>query len=137
MSGLPLWGLPPDWSSRGHEIDGIISLVHWVMLALAIFWLGYFLFTLWRFRAGSTASRRPPRGRWALVLAGAALLQQGAVANEPTLGFPPVMMEVYELSQQDGEGLGYVPVLQRGTRAGSTAARDAVGANEDPSLRPR
>ena len=68
------WGLPPDWSTRGHEIDGLISLVHWVMLALAVFWFGYFLFVLWRFRAGSTAKRRPPRGRWALALAGAILV---------------------------------------------------------------
>lgn len=68
------WGLPPDWSTRGHEIDGVISLAHWVMLGLALFWAGYFVFTLWRFREGAVVLRRPPRGRWALALAGAILI---------------------------------------------------------------
>ena len=68
------WGLPPDWSTRGHEIDGLIALVHWVMLGLALFWAGYLAVALWRFREGTDTPRRPPRGRWALALAGAILL---------------------------------------------------------------
>lgn len=68
------WGLPPDWSTRGHEIDGLITLVHWVMLGLALFWAVYLVLTLLRFRAGAKTRRRPPRGRWALLLAGAILL---------------------------------------------------------------
>lgn len=68
------WGLPPDWSTRGHEIDTLIVFMHWVMLALAVFWAGYMTLALWRFRAGAEVDRQAPRGRWALALAGALLV---------------------------------------------------------------
>ena len=45
--------LPPDWSSHGAEIDGLIAIVHWIMLVLFIGWGAYYLFALIRFRAGA------------------------------------------------------------------------------------
>ena len=44
-------GLPLDGSSHGHEIDLMMSLVHWLMLLLFVFWAPFFLYTLYRFRA--------------------------------------------------------------------------------------
>lgn len=43
--------LPIVASSHGHEIDMMIYLVHILMLVLFVGWGGFFLFTLWRFRA--------------------------------------------------------------------------------------
>ncbi|MFQ5568831.1 MAG: cytochrome c oxidase subunit II [Rhodothermales bacterium] len=48
-------GLPLDASGHGHEIDFMMSMVHWLMLALFVFWAPFFLYTLVRFRA----SRQP------------------------------------------------------------------------------
>jgi cytochrome c oxidase subunit 2 len=45
------WGLPPDISVHGPEIDSIIVLMHWFMLVLFIGW-GIFMATaLFKFRA--------------------------------------------------------------------------------------
>lgn len=44
-------GMPPDASAHGHEIDFMMGLVHWLMLALFLFWAPFFLYTLYRFRA--------------------------------------------------------------------------------------
>jgi cytochrome c oxidase subunit 2 len=46
------WGLPPDWSATGYQIDNLIILIHWFMLALFVFWGAFFVYTLVRFRAG-------------------------------------------------------------------------------------
>lgn len=69
------WGLPPDWSTNGHQIDHLIGLIHWFILALGVFWLGYFLVSLWLFRAGkATATDQPDApppsrpARWPLLL---------------------------------------------------------------------
>ena len=45
-------GLPVLASENGKGVDDLIVWVHWLMIALFIGWLGYFLYTLWRFRAG-------------------------------------------------------------------------------------
>jgi cytochrome c oxidase subunit 2 len=47
--------MPPDYSAHGHTIDDLIVFTHWLMLILFIFWGGYFLYVLYRFRA----SRNP------------------------------------------------------------------------------
>jgi len=51
-----LLGLPPDWSAQGHQIDQLIVIVHWFMLALFLFWGAYFVYVLVRFRAGRQAN---------------------------------------------------------------------------------
>ena len=48
-------GLPPDWSATGWQIDQLIVIIHWFMFALFLFWGGYFVYVLVRFRA----SRQP------------------------------------------------------------------------------
>jgi cytochrome c oxidase subunit 2 len=51
------WWLPVDISTHGAEIDYIITILHWFMLALFIGWGGFMLFSLIKFRArpGHTA----------------------------------------------------------------------------------
>jgi cytochrome c oxidase subunit 2 len=43
-------GLPPDASVHGHEVDGLIVIVHWLMFALFFGWGSFYLYTLVRFR---------------------------------------------------------------------------------------
>ena len=52
------WGLPPDISTHGFQIDNIIVWMHWFMIALFIGWGCFMLFALYKFRArpGHTAS---------------------------------------------------------------------------------
>jgi len=43
-------GLPVLASENGHGVDGLIIYIHWLMFALFVGWLGFFVFTLVRFR---------------------------------------------------------------------------------------
>ncbi len=73
-------GLPPDWSRDGHQIDSVITLVHWAMLALFVVWMAYFVYVLIRFRAGAhpEARHEPVSGRFAMsVVAAIALAEVG------------------------------------------------------------
>lgn len=45
-----LLGLPPRASAHASQIDTMIVLVHWLMLALFVGWATYFVYTLVRFR---------------------------------------------------------------------------------------
>jgi cytochrome c oxidase subunit 2 len=45
-------GLPVLASENGKGVDDLIVWIHWLMIALFVGWLGYFAYTLWRFRAG-------------------------------------------------------------------------------------
>ncbi len=47
-----LLGLPVDASTHGPYIDNIIVIVHWLMLVLFVGWGIFFVYTLFRFRAG-------------------------------------------------------------------------------------
>jgi cytochrome c oxidase subunit 2 len=52
------WGLPPDISTHGPQIDNIINLLHWFMLVLFVGWGIFMLLALIKFRArpGHTAN---------------------------------------------------------------------------------
>ena len=52
---LTKFGLPEVASLHGPEVDAMLAIVHWLMLALFIGWGAFFLYTLFRFRA----SRNP------------------------------------------------------------------------------
>lgn len=47
-----LLGLPELASVHGAEVDRLIVLVHYLMIVLFVGWTAYFLYSLWRFRAG-------------------------------------------------------------------------------------
>ena len=47
-----LLGLPVLASEHGKDVDNFIIYIHWLMIALFVGWIGYFLYVLWRFRGG-------------------------------------------------------------------------------------
>lgn len=58
--------MPVDASAHGHEIDVMMSLVHWLMIILFVIWAPYFLYTLYRFRASKNpeASYEGSESEW-------------------------------------------------------------------------
>ena len=50
---LQYFGLIPDYSVNGHEVDNIIVWVHWLMLVLFVGWGIFFTITLIKFRKGN------------------------------------------------------------------------------------
>ena len=50
---LELLGLPPQASAHAAEIDNMIVMLHWLMLALFVGWGIFFVYTLIRFRASA------------------------------------------------------------------------------------
>ena len=55
-----LMGMPENASEHGYTIDHMLEFCHWFMLCLAVGWSIFFVYTLWRFRAGKSpkATRR-------------------------------------------------------------------------------
>jgi cytochrome c oxidase subunit 2 len=49
-----LMGMPDNASEHGYTIDHMLEFCHWFMLALAVGWSIFFVYTLWRFRAGKS-----------------------------------------------------------------------------------
>ena len=49
-----LMGMPPNASEHGYTIDHMLEFCHWFMLTLAVGWSIFFVYTLWRFRAGKS-----------------------------------------------------------------------------------
>lgn len=74
--------MPVDASAHGHEIDVMMSLVHWLMIILFVIWAPYFLYTLYRFRESKNpeASYEGSESEWStyvevgVVIAEAVLL---------------------------------------------------------------
>ena len=50
---LELLGLPPQASAHAAQIDGMIVMLHWLMLPLFVGWTIFFVYTLIRFRASA------------------------------------------------------------------------------------
>ena len=90
--------LPPDWSLHGHRIDALIGALHWLMLVLFVGWGAYYIYVLFRFRAGANPQADPvgAKGKMskyveiAVVLAEVALLVGFAfpIWSERVDGFP-------------------------------------------------
>lgn len=68
-------GLPVAASSHAAEVDQIMALVHWLMLALLVGWGVYFLYVLVRFRASANprADYVGVRGGWSSWVEGGVL----------------------------------------------------------------
>jgi len=45
-----LLGMPPLASSNGQDVDNLIIYVHWLMFALFVGWVVYFVYAVWRFQ---------------------------------------------------------------------------------------
>jgi cytochrome c oxidase subunit II len=52
--------MPLDASEHGARLDTLNAAVHWLMLILFVFWIGYFFFVLFRFSA-----KRSPKASYA------------------------------------------------------------------------
>ncbi len=50
---LNFLGLPVAASAHAHDVDSLISIVHWLMLVLFVGWGAFFVFVLFRFRKGA------------------------------------------------------------------------------------
>ena len=57
---LQLPGLPEQASAHAAEIDHVLSLEHLMMLALSLFWGGYFIYVL--FQAPEYSQKKLPEG---------------------------------------------------------------------------
>lgn len=60
------WWLPPDVSVHGADVDTMIILIHWFMLALFVGWGGFIAYCLVRFRQrpDHVAVYQPIEARW-------------------------------------------------------------------------
>ena len=76
----PLLGMPPDASAHGYAIDDMMSLVHWLMIALFVFWAPFFLYTLYRFRA-----KKQPRANYHGVTSKFSTYLEGGVLVAETI----------------------------------------------------
>ena len=74
-------GLPVDASAHGPRIDLIIVLVHWLMLAMFVGWMIFFIYVLVRFRRGAHPKARYEGASGRL----ARLAEMGVVAAEVIL----------------------------------------------------
>lgn len=50
MSPSKFLNIPENFSVHGADVDHIIDVVHWFMIALFVGWTLFFLYCLWRFR---------------------------------------------------------------------------------------
>jgi cytochrome c oxidase subunit II len=50
---VDLLRMPAQAATHAAEIDNMIAAVHWLMLVMFVGWGGYFVFVLFRFRAGA------------------------------------------------------------------------------------
>ncbi len=50
MSPSKFLGIPENFSVHGADVDHIIDVVHWFMIALFVGWSLFFLYCLWRYR---------------------------------------------------------------------------------------
>lgn len=91
--------MPLDASAHGHEIDTMMSLVHWLMIILFVIWAPYFLYTLYRFRA----SKNPEASYEGAETELSTYLEVGVVVAEAVLlvGFAfPVWADLTEEENQ-------------------------------------
>ena len=51
MSLIKILGIPESYSQHGPQVDHLIEVVHWVMLALFVGWSIFFFVCLFKFRA--------------------------------------------------------------------------------------
>lgn len=64
------WGLPENISDLGAQVDSMMGVIHWFMLALFIGWGAFFAYCLFRFRArsGHHATYQPIHATWSKYL---------------------------------------------------------------------
>jgi cytochrome c oxidase subunit 2 len=78
---MTLPGLPPEASAHAKDIDFVLGLEHWGMLVLFLFFFGFFVFVLVRFRRGAhpTASYAGMKSRWSIYVVFAIAVAEGVL----------------------------------------------------------
>jgi cytochrome c oxidase subunit 2 len=78
---MTLPGLPPEASVQAPAIDFVLGLEHWGMLAIFVFFFGYFVYVLIRFRsrANPNASYTGMRSYWSVYVVLAMALAEGVL----------------------------------------------------------
>lgn len=73
--------LPPQASAHAHEIDFVLRLEHWGVVALFLFFMTYFVYVLVRFRSGThpTASYAGMKSYWSVYVVLAIALAEGVL----------------------------------------------------------
>lgn len=73
--------MPLDASTHGHEIDTMMSLIHWLMIVLFVIWAPYFLYTLYRFRESknSEASYEGSKSKWSSYVEGGVVVAEAVL----------------------------------------------------------
>lgn len=71
-------GLPVAASAHAGDVDQVMALVHWLMLALFAGWSTFFVYVLVRFRRGAspTAQHHGMKGRWSTWVEGGVLVAE-------------------------------------------------------------
>jgi cytochrome c oxidase subunit 2 len=111
-----LMGMLPNHSEHGKEIDHMLNFCHWFMLLLFVGWMGYFVFTIFRFHKS-----RHPRADYygvrnhvsthleaavviieAVILLGFALPLWGKRVNEIPLGEQDGALKIRAIGYQFG-----------------------------------
>jgi len=71
-------GMPVASAAHAGDVDGVMALVHWLMLVLFVGWSVFFVYVLIRFRrtAHPVASHHGLRGRWSTWLEGGVLVAE-------------------------------------------------------------
>jgi cytochrome c oxidase subunit II len=74
-------GLPAQASAHAPDIDFVLGLEHWGMLALFVFFFAYFAYVLFRFRRGAnpTASYTGMKSRWSVYVVFAMAIAEGVL----------------------------------------------------------
>lgn len=96
---LKFLGVPPAASLHAGEMDHVLSIEHWGMLILFLFWSGYFLFVLFKFRSGAHPAARYSgmKSRWSVYLVFLVAIGEGVLLvgyempqwRERTRNIPP------------------------------------------------
>jgi len=82
MFDLSKWmGMPLDASGHGAAIDSMMSWVHWLMLALVVFWAPFFFYTLWRFRSkrNPVANYHGVKSKWSSYIEGGVVIAEAVL----------------------------------------------------------
>ncbi len=127
-------GLPLDVSKHGHEIDALIAYVHWLMLPLFVGWGAYFIYVLFRFRAGRNpkASYTGTKSRFSTYV------EVGVAIAEAVLliGFsiPAWAKRVNDVPPEEGEAVEIHVVAQQFAWNIHYPGADGMFGRRDPKL---
>ncbi|MGE3958281.1 MAG: cytochrome c oxidase subunit II [Vicinamibacterales bacterium] len=101
---MNLPGLPAQASTHAGDIDFVLGLEHWGMLVLFVFFLGYFVYVLFRFRRGAnpSADYAGMKSQWSIYVVAAIALSE------------VVLLVAYELPEWN-ERINNLPSPQEAT----------------------